>query len=132
MCMNLNMQNGRSSTDGGNQLQERRPQKQCQQSCAGLCSEQRAKPRVKKHSYKSLAALSAPLLSKRHLLMYESIQASNFLVVTIKFLCLCSTQGYPGHQLLLHLPNKKKGQWSNCLLREAEEKCSRGKSCHSG
>lgn len=57
--------------------------------------------------------------------MHESIQAGNFLIVTIKFLYLCSVQGYPGHQLLLHLPLKKKasGQTASSgrLKRSAQE-----------
>lgn len=77
--------------------QEQTPQEQRQQSCAGLCAEQSAKPRAKKEGYKSLAAPSPLLLSKGHLLMYESTQAGNFLIVTIKFLCSCSAWGHPGH-----------------------------------
>ena len=81
----------------GTSPQEQRPQEQRQQSCTGLCTEQSAKPRMKQQRYKTLAAHSPLLLSEGHLLMYESTQAGNFLIVTVKFLCSCSAQGYPGH-----------------------------------
>lgn len=70
--------------------QEQRPQEQLQQPCAGLWIEQSARLRAKKQGCKSLAACS-PVVSKGHLLMYESTQAGTFLIVTIKFFCLCST-----------------------------------------
>lgn len=68
---------------------EQRPQEQLQQPCIGLCTEQSAKLKTKKQGCKSLAAHS-PLVSKGPPLMYESTQASTFLIVTIKFICLCS------------------------------------------
>lgn len=82
---------------GATRRQEQRGQERGHRSRTGLCAEQSAKPRAKKQGYKSLAAPSPLLLSKGRLLMYESTQAGNFLVVTVKFLCSCSTQGYAGH-----------------------------------
>lgn len=108
LCMNPNMQKGRSSADGSNQSPGAELAAATPAVLYRLCAEQSANLRAKKQGCKSLAAHSPLLSSKGHLLMYESTQAGNFLIVTIKFLCSCSAQGYPGHWLLLHLPSKKK------------------------
>lgn len=108
LCTNLNMQKGRSSTDDSNQSRGAELAGAMPAVLYRLHAEQSANLRAKKQGCKSLTAHSPLLSSKGHLLMYESTQAGNFLIVTIKFLCSFSAQGYPGHWLLLHLPSKKK------------------------